>query len=179
MSFLFCAADKEEHHERHILQPDCPAGMPRTGDGPAGPERPGGRLPERKIWTKPAEGSGADDQFPAVFAAAEGPHAADPHGRRRRVRRHQLPVPRALYRGAHHPGGGAAERRPGRGPGEQGRGRHRGSANHDRRHQQGPAGRLRHGAGEQPPGTRRHRPAGGRGRGPRRRTAAGLCLPAN
>lgn len=30
---------------------------------------------------------------PAVSAAAAGPHAADPDGRRRCIRRHQLPVP--------------------------------------------------------------------------------------
>ena len=140
----------------------------RRGGDPPGAVRP-----------QPSAGGPQGHPAPAFSAAAEGPHAADPDGRRRRVRRHQLPVPRALYRGAHHPGGGAAERRPGRGPGEQGGGRHRGPANHDRRHQQGPAGRSRHGAGEQPPGARRCGAAGGRGRRPRRRTAAGLRLPAN
>ena len=104
------------------IPPAGPGGPARRRDRPF---RPGGGDPPGAVRPQPSAGGPQGHPAPAVSAAAEGPHAADPHGRRRRVRRHQLPVPRALYRGADHPGGGAAERRPGRGPGEQGRGRHR------------------------------------------------------
>ena len=179
MSFLFCAADKEEHHERHILQPDCPAGMPRTGDGPAGPERPGGRLPERKIWTKPAEGSGADDQFPAVFAAAEGPHASDSAGGCGSIGGDQYTLRGQPDGSGDYFTGGAPECGTGRGAGKQGRGGYSGAARHDGRHQPGAAGRTGDGAAQSRAGAGRCGTAGGRGRCAGGWAAAGVRVTEN